>query len=99
MNFMPIFNTLTICLIAATTFAQSSIVISEIMYNDPASGIDQLEFIELYNSTNVSINLNGWSFTQGITHTFSGTMIQPGEFLVVAFILLEGLFVRALVNS
>ncbi len=55
------------------------------MYNDPASGTDYLEFVELYNAGNSAVDLTGWSFSQGITHTFLGNVMQPGDYLVVAF--------------
>lgn len=62
--------------------AESDIVITEIMYNPPGS--DSLEFIELYNRSNLGINLTGWQFTRGITHSLSGTFISPNSYIVLA---------------
>jgi len=62
-----------------------TIVISEIMYNDPASGIDYLEFIELYNNGPNAVDLHGYQFSAGIVHAFDTTqMLNPGAYLVLA---------------
>lgn len=61
------------------------IVISEINYNGPESGTDTTEFIELYNNTNLSINLGGFSFAQGVSYTFPSVNIAPHTYLVVAY--------------
>jgi hypothetical protein len=68
---------------SSVTTAQN-IVITEIMYNPPESGVDTLEFIELYNNDVVAVDLTGWYFTQGVTHTFGAVTMNPGEYLVVA---------------
>ena len=59
-------------------------MITEIMYNPPESFVDTLEFIELHNPTSSSISLNGYSFTQGISHTFGAVSISAGGYLVIA---------------
>jgi hypothetical protein len=64
--------------------AQSDIVITEIMYNPPEGGSDSLEFIELYNNTASSIDMTGYSFTQGVTFTFPAVSLASGAYLVVA---------------
>ncbi len=59
-----------------------AIVITELMYNLPT--VDSLEFLELYNNDVVPVDLNGFSFTSGVTHTFTTpTVLNPGEFLVL----------------
>ncbi len=58
-----------------------SIVITEIMYNIP--GTDTLEYIELYNAGNTAIDLNGYTFTEGVVFIFSSTIINPGEYLLL----------------
>jgi DNA/RNA endonuclease YhcR with UshA esterase domain len=57
------------------------IVISEINYNSPGTDI---EYIELYNNGASTVNLNGWTFTQGVTHTFGNISINAGSYLVIA---------------
>lgn len=64
-------------------FAQS-IVISEISYNGPESGSDTTEFIELYNNSLSSINMSGYTFSQGVTYTFPSFILGPGAVVVVA---------------
>ena len=56
------------------------IVINEIMYNSPSTDV---EFIELYNNEGTAVNLAGYSFAQGITHTFGNIIMQPGDYLVI----------------
>ncbi|MEO0898365.1 MAG: lamin tail domain-containing protein [Bacteroidota bacterium] len=72
-------------LCSMSLFAQN-IVINEIHYNGLGSGTDVDEFIELVNTGSTAVDLSGWSFSQGVTFTFpSGSTIQPGQFIVVAF--------------
>jgi len=63
------------------------IVINEIMYNPPGElGDDEYwEFLEIYNNDDETVDLSGWTFTDGIDFTFSqGTLLDAGQFLVVA---------------
>lgn len=73
-------------IVAATSFAQ--VVISEIMYNPPEAGTDSLEFVELYNAGNTSVNLNNHSFVWGGTakrYTFTAdTFLAPGSLFIIA---------------
>ncbi len=70
-------------LLALTANAASQIVINEIMYN--SDGID-VEFVELYNASGQSMNLNGWSILDdNDTHTpclLNGTL-NAGSYWVV----------------
>ncbi len=66
---------------------RTALVISEIMFNPPDawSGTNNLEFIELWNSGLVTEDLTGHTLTGEISYQFpAGTMISPGQFLVVA---------------
>jgi len=60
------------------------IVISEIMYNPPESNNDTLEFIELYNNDEVTVNLEDYYFSDGIEFTFGNIEIQPGNYLLLS---------------
>jgi len=62
--------------------ALPKIIISEIHYH-PAEG-DEYEFIELFNDENYNIDLSGWSFSDGIKHTFENIQINAKETLVIA---------------
>ena len=62
---------------------QAQIVITEIMYNTPDSGVDLSEYIELFNAGNSIVDLTGYSFSQGITHTFTGGSINPNEYFII----------------
>ncbi len=62
----------------------SSVVINEIMY-DPLSGLDDDQYVELYNRTTNAVDLSNWSFTSGISYTFpSNTTLAAHAYLVVA---------------
>jgi hypothetical protein len=63
----------------------ADIVINEIMYNSPESGTDSLEFIELYNNGEMTVNLVGWYFSAGIEYVFPDMDLAAGEYLVLAF--------------
>jgi hypothetical protein len=64
-----------------------SVMISEIHYNPSADlqGEDEdYEFLELFNYEKEQVDLSGYKFTEGITHTFpEGSYINPGEFLLL----------------
>lgn len=62
---------------------QSVIVINEIMYH-PQSNKRKDEYIELYNTSNYRIALDGWKI-RGVKFNFpQGTVIEPESYLVVA---------------
>lgn len=68
----------SLCLFAA----KAQVVITEIMYNNP--GIDEFEFIELYNNSSDFIQLENWTFTNALEYTFPAAEIGPGEYIVIA---------------
>lgn len=66
-------------------FLPPKVAINEIMYN-ALDDLDQRgEFVELCNCGDVAIDLSGFAFVTGIRHTFrEGTVLDPGDYLVVA---------------
>ncbi|HPO70615.1 MAG TPA: lamin tail domain-containing protein [Anaerohalosphaeraceae bacterium] len=56
--------------------------ISEFLYNP--DGDPNEEFIELTNIGTTPLNLNQVSFTKGIQYTFGDTVINPGQYLLLA---------------
>ena len=61
------------------------VIISELMYN-PQSGNDDLEYVELTNITDVSIDLTGWKFDAGLDFTFGAiTLPADGSLVVLRF--------------
>ncbi len=70
---------------SANAQSESDIVITEIMYNPPESETDSLEFIELYNKGVTTVDLSGYSFSEGVNFTFpSNTTIAAGSYLLLA---------------
>jgi len=65
-------------------YVPGNIVITEIMYNPPESGTDSLEFIEILNIGDYTINLDGYHFSSGVTYTFPDMDMNAGEYVVVA---------------
>jgi len=59
------------------------LVITEIMYNPPESGNDSLEFIEIYNNGDATVNLDGFTFTSGIEFVFPAVDLNPDEYVLV----------------
>lgn len=66
------------------SITETKVVINEIYYNPPTSQGDDLdyEFLELYNAGQ-TINLENWTFTSGIVHTFDAFTFENGTFLVL----------------
>ena len=51
---------------------------------NPASGIQDQEFIELRNTGTASVDMSGWALSGGVTFTFKGgTVVLPGESIYV----------------
>ncbi|MFD2566724.1 lamin tail domain-containing protein [Pseudotenacibaculum haliotis] len=66
-----------------TTNDPANIVITEIMYNAAEPGADITEYIELYNAGSSTVDLTGYSFSEGIIHTFTSGSIAPGAYFVI----------------
>jgi hypothetical protein len=62
----------------------AEIVITEIMYNPPELGTDSLEFLELYNNGDETVNLEGFNFTEGIEFIFPNVDLLPDNYLLVS---------------
>ena len=72
-------------------FGLPKIVINELHYHPADSAVgagenpEDLQFLELYNNDALTVDLSGFSISEGLTFTFpSGTTMAPGEFLVLA---------------
>ncbi|MBX2875139.1 MAG: lamin tail domain-containing protein [Saprospiraceae bacterium] len=59
------------------------LVITEIMYNPPESGLDSLEYIEIFNNGPTDVNLKDYSL-DGVTYTFPGFNLDAGSYVMVA---------------
>ena len=61
-----------------------NLLLTEIMYNDPSSA-DSLEYFEIYNNGNSTVNLGGYMLTEGVDFVFpANTYLAIGAYLVVA---------------
>jgi PKD repeat protein len=81
------FGTNTLCksgYITVNAPLNSKMVVTEIMYNPPETGIDSLEFIELYNNDTVAINLQGFYFANPVSYTFPNYTVGPHSYTLVA---------------
>ncbi len=67
----------------SVTISFSQIVITEISYNPPESGSDSLEYIELYNSTDIPFDLTGATFADGIEFTFPDYMLAGDSYVCI----------------
>jgi PKD repeat protein len=80
---LPVICDLTVAATPDTT--HSNLVITEIYYNPPETGIDSLEFIEIYNNGSNPVNLSGYTLSSAVTFTFPAVNINPGQYKVVAY--------------
>lgn len=62
----------------------SGLTVTEIMYHAQGDGDPDLDFIELMNIGDETLNLKDVSFTDGITYTFESFDLSSGEFVVLA---------------
>lgn len=70
-------------LVVIQIMSSAQVVINEIMYNPPEPGTDTLEYLELLNTGNASVDLEGYSFGAGVVYTFSSYSLPPGGYVVV----------------
>lgn len=74
---------MTAIAVCLTPAIQAEIVINEVFYNAP-NDLSDLEFVELLNTGEQSVNLLGWELGEGIEFAFPGdSVIEPGGFVVV----------------
>ncbi|NPD47999.1 MULTISPECIES: lamin tail domain-containing protein [unclassified Lentimicrobium] len=90
-KFLFRFITVLLLLIGTVPFTPSfaaspgDIVITEIMYNPPESGVDSLEYIEIYNTTSSDINLGGFSISDQDDYYFpTDAFIAAHGYVVIA---------------
>lgn len=69
---------------AFTCILPAQIIPTEIMYNPPESGQDSLEYIEIYNSSDQDINLEGYTFSAGVDLTFGDLTIPAESYFLLA---------------
>jgi hypothetical protein len=63
---------------------RSPVVINEIMYR-PISGLDDDQYVELFNRSAGAVNLGGWRLEDGVGFTFPADTVLPSNgYLVVA---------------
>lgn len=82
-------NTQTTAFISDNLFynnTSTGLVISEIMYNAPSDDSDALEFLEIYNNTNATINLGGIQVLDegNFTFTFPEQSLNAGKVVLLA---------------
>lgn len=62
----------------------NNIVLTELMYNPQDGGNDTIEFIELYNSGSIGVNLKDWYFASGVTYVFPDITLAAGAYYLIA---------------
>lgn len=76
----------------APSFCGAEIIISEIMY-DPSGSDAKREWVEIHNSGEFAVALNGWKFVDASNHILNappknggrgGLVIAPGEYAIIA---------------
>ncbi len=88
-HYLPIEQKIKYCIAIMTMMVLTlsvqaqKVFINEINYRSVELQQD-IDFVELYNAEPTSVNLSGWSLTEGIAYEFpAGTSIPAGGFVVV----------------
>jgi len=75
LNFISVLAAFNLC---------AGVIINELNYNPAVEG-DTTEFIELWNTSDETIDISGWYFSTGIDYVFpSGTILPANDFFVIA---------------
>lgn len=64
--------------------ASAQLVITEISYNPPESGVDSLEYIELYNETTADIDLTNYIIRDNNPHTIAAGTVPANGYAILA---------------
>jgi PKD repeat protein len=62
----------------------AKMVLTEIMYNPPESGIDSLEYMEFYNNDTTAIDLQGFYFANPVSYTFPSYTVAPHSYVLIS---------------
>ena len=81
---MKKFFTLVMSILWTSYISYGQIVITEISYNPPETNTDSLEYLELFNTGNTTVNLKDYKFTRGVELTFPEITIEAGKFLILS---------------
>ena len=83
-----------------SSYKVSDVIISEVMYQ-PISNEVNLEYIEIYNQSDVAVNLGGWRIGNGVSFEFLSTTILEvdGVLLLVAFDTSDTLLLAAFMSE
>ena len=65
--------------------SKSQLYITEVMYNPPESGVDSLEYIEVYNDGLFTVDLNGYNllFANSVRYVFNSSYLLQADSVVV----------------
>ena len=67
------------------TVLPADLIITEINYNGAEAGTDSTEYVEVYNNGAQTVNMSGYTFSQGITFTAGpNTLVPAGGYIVFA---------------
>jgi len=81
--FLYLLISLAACRVALAGSPDAIVVFNEIRYN-PAGATEDGEWVELFNQMGIKTDLSGWRI-KGIDYTFpQGTVVDPGDYVVVA---------------
>ena len=79
----PRWPAIYLVLLLGLPHAQSQVVINEIFYHSP-NDLNDLQWIELHNTTDQAVSLTGWRLTKGTKCTFgAGASVPGGGYVVV----------------
>ncbi len=83
MNYLRATLTCIIPFLFILNSSAQRVLLTEIMYNPPESGIDSLEYIELYNPQDTAINLKGYRM-EGVNYEFDSVTIAAKGIIILA---------------
>jgi len=80
-RYLPCCIPLLVCLLSPVALAQ--VVINEI-HSNPDKKTEHVEFVELHNPTDYTLDLSGWCLKNAVDFTFpQSTLLAPGGYLVI----------------
>jgi len=73
-------------IMVGTTANAGDVIINEVQYDPPQSGTDAAwEWVELYNPTNASVDLSGWTIGDNAANdSVPSFFLPPGKFAIIA---------------
>ena len=78
---------------SSINYVLEDVIITEIMADpDPPNGLPVKEYVEIFNRSNDTVNLNGWVFYDGSSRILQNNIMNPHDYIIICALSDSALF-------